>query len=691
MMRMNRMKRVTHTARSYRLSTVAAWVLLVLIGVTESFAQLENASSFILNRGKLWQTFGYGKSGPSFSNWTKRGIGLDWPGFDATLINENIGGSPSYLASGGLYVGAKWHRDSVLSVEEWSMYASSISEGGAAKYTVTTNREVYPNGTNYWLQSNGNAGEHMLQTVWEYNRNYSDSFQIKRMLPVRVTRTVHQWSGSKTDENYIIIDYVIKNISAEIKANVAPQRFVADTLHDFIAMLNYGMHANSRSWSVLFPSLSAGARNTWFNYSSSRRLIYGRASDYAETLIPKEDMGFAPSMGPIVNGVPSGEYLAPGFVGVQLLYASKDNTGQTSRVAQYGWAAGSNSIDLSGPFANIGSLEAQYAALKDIRLTANFVASTFDTLSMKKSRMWSLMSVGPYTIAPGDSVRIVIAEIVDGVDYDKAIQPKAFSASVINSQSNTIFLNTANRAQFTFNNNFSHPNPPAAPKFTVDYNRTSSSVANVLTWNRNAELIPDPYNGTNSLTHYIVYRSGYLPIGPWIPLDTIAKGDPSLLSGNLYTFKDSTVDIGKGYYYAITAINSPKAAWTGVQTVTNVPSMETSIFANRTVTPFVATIPPSGSVENVLVVPNPFVIGAGLSQPGVGDKIQFVNIPNPCTIRIYTVRGDLVKTLNVGTGAGAIVAWDQVTNYGQYVESGIYIYHLESPAGNKIGKFAIVR
>ncbi len=669
---------------------IILFFLIICAGFGEAMAQVE-ASSFILNRGKLWETFSLGKSGPSFSNWTPRGIGLVWPGFDASQISENIGGAPSYLVSGGLFVGAKWRPDSILSVEDWSMYAGSIAEGAAAKYIVTTNKKVYPNGSNYWLQTNPDAGEQVLKTVWEYNVNYDDEYQIKRMLPVRVTRTVHQWSGSKEDENYIIIDYVIKNISSEIRAKVPSGRFVADTLYDFYALINYGLECNSRSWQVLFPSLTPGARNTWFNYSSLRRLVYGRAADYPATPGINEDMGYAASMGPFVNGQPTGEYLAPGYAGFELLYSSPDSTGFADRVNQQGWSAASNSIDLSGPFTNLGSLEAQYAALKDIRLTANYVSSYSDTAYMKKSRMWSLMSVGPYNILPGDSIRIVIAEIVDGVNYAKAIDPQDYKSNQIISESGSIFLNTAKRAQFTFDNNFTHPNPPAAPKFKVDYNRASRAVANIISWGTEAENIPDPYDGSKDLAGYIIYRSGYLPIGPWIPLDTVMKGDLRYLKGDIYTYMDSSVDIGKGYYYALTAFNKGRAIWKGVQTLTNVPPMETSIFANRTTTPFVATLPPTQSLDQVLVVPNPFVIGAGFSQPGVEDKIQFVNIPNPCTIRIYTVRGDLVKTINAPVGTGAIVSWDQVTDYGQFVESGIYIYHIESPYGTKIGKLAIVR
>lgn len=666
------------------------WVLFLALAQL-SFAQVESSSSIILNRGKLWQTFNYGKSGPSFSNWSQRGIGLDWPGFDPSVISENIGGSASHLVSGGLHVGAKWHPDSVLSVEDWSMYASSISEGAASKYIVTTNKDVYPNGGNYWLKSNGNVGEHYIKTVWEYNKNYTDEFQIKRMLPVRVTRTVQQWSGSKEDENYIIVEYVIKNISNEIKAAVAPTRFVAGTLYDFYALINYGLHTNSRSWNVLFPSLTPGARNTWFNYNTSRKLIFGRAVDFAGTQGVNEDMGFAASMGPVVNGQPTGEYLAPGYAGVQLLYSSKDNKGNTSTVSQFGWSAASNSIDLSGPFTNLGSLEAQYNALKDIKLTTNFVSSLADTLFMKKSRMWSLMSVGPYTIQPGDSIRIVIAEMVDGVDYSRAIDPKNNTSSQVISDGSRIFLKTADRARLTFENQYKHPNPPAAPSFQVDFNRGTNIVANIIRWGFEAEAIPDPYDGNNNLAGYILYRSGYLPIGPWVAIDTIQKGDLNFIKNNKYEFMDSSVDIGKGYFYALTAYGKPRAKWTAIQTINNIPSLETSIFANRTQTPFVATIPPATTLNDVLVVPNPFVIGKGFSQPGSGDKLQFVNIPNPCTIRIYTIRGDLVKTIDVTTGMGAIASWDQVTDFGQFIESGMYIYHLDSPLGKKIGKFAVVR
>lgn len=95
------------------------FVIIIIFGFLNKdiIAQVES-SSLILNRGKLWQTVAFGKTGPSFSNWTQRGIGLDWPGYDPSLIAENIGGSASHLVTGGMYVGAKFAQDSILSVED---------------------------------------------------------------------------------------------------------------------------------------------------------------------------------------------------------------------------------------------------------------------------------------------------------------------------------------------------------------------------------------------------------------------------------------------------------------------------------------------------------------------------------------------------------------------------------------------
>ena len=99
------------------------------------------------------------------------------------------------------------------------------------------------------------------------------------------------------------------------------------------------------------------------------------------------------------------------------------------------------------------------------------------------------------------------------------------------------------------------------------------------------------------------------------------------------------------------------------------------------------------------VVPNPYV-GAASFEPqrfavsGRGErKIEFRNLPANCTIRIYTLTGELVQTLkhdgNINEG---IVAWDLRNSSNLEIAPGLYIYHVDgAEVGTFIGKFAIIK
>ncbi len=667
--------------------------VLLILSICQLKAQDIDSPLLVFNRGQLWQSIYMGKVGPStYNNWRRLGIGLDWPGFDISWIREDIGGAPSYLTAGGFWIGCKKTRDSVLAVEDWSIYASTVGVEVSSKFIVKKHKKII----NHGMVNRKDAGDEIIVTSWEYNPQYQNQYDIESQLPIRVTRESHQWNGSKREENYIIHKYTIKNISDEIRANY-PTREVVDTLFDFYAMLNYGMQCNSRSWTVLYPTYSAGARNSWFFYDQSKKMIWGRAGDFLDTPENDGEYGWSATQGPIVNGSPTGEWLSPGFVGFRLLYASPNNNGTSTFVNGYGWSAGDNLQDLIGPMTGRGTAETRYAVLKDVSQANNYINNPGDQTFMRRSRMWSLMSVGPWDIAPGDSIVIVYSEMVDGADYKYALENKISSIS----SGYSIFDATAVKSKVTFDNNFNHPDPPLAPEFTVDYNRSDDQfVANIIKWGNETENIPDPDDGLLDLSSYKIYRSAYLPIGPWEQIAEIKKGDLNYYSvaDGIYKFVDSTVTVGASYYYSLTALDTGRANWNinpaqifPETRTTKVPPLESSIFANRMSIPFTATLAPVNNVNEVLVVPNPFVIGEGYALPGESDKIQFVNIPNPCTIRIYTVRGDLVKTITVENGEGAIADWDQVTDFGQFVESGVYLFHVDSPYGTKIGKFAIVR
>ncbi|MBE0538589.1 MAG: hypothetical protein IH620_02655 [Ignavibacterium sp.] len=99
------------------------------------------------------------------------------------------------------------------------------------------------------------------------------------------------------------------------------------------------------------------------------------------------------------------------------------------------------------------------------------------------------------------------------------------------------------------------------------------------------------------------------------------------------------------------------------------------------------------------VVPNPYV-GAASFEPqrfavsGRGErKIEFRNLPANCTIRIFTLTGELVQTLkHDGNITEGIVAWDLRNSSNLEIAPGLYIYHVDGEnVGTFIGKFAIIK
>ncbi|MGE5437936.1 MAG: hypothetical protein ACM3O3_11955 [Syntrophothermus sp.] len=104
-------------------------------------------------------------------------------------------------------------------------------------------------------------------------------------------------------------------------------------------------------------------------------------------------------------------------------------------------------------------------------------------------------------------------------------------------------------------------------------------------------------------------------------------------------------------------------------------------------------------LNKINVVPNPYLGAAtwerkNLNSTGRGDrKIDFINLPPQCTVRIYTMAGSLVKTLykedNLSDGT---LSWDLITEDGMDIAYGIYIYHIDAPGiGEHIGKFAVIK
>ena len=99
---------------------------------------------------------------------------------------------------------------------------------------------------------------------------------------------------------------------------------------------------------------------------------------------------------------------------------------------------------------------------------------------------------------------------------------------------------------------------------------------------------------------------------------------------------------------------------------------------------------------NIKVVPNPYIVSS-LYEPEFGElrreplrQIQFINLPNECTIYIFTIDADLVKTIYHNAVSGT-EAWDLRSEGGREISPGIYMYVVKADGVEFKSRFAIIK
>lgn len=95
-------------------------------------------------------------------------------------------------------------------------------------------------------------------------------------------------------------------------------------------------------------------------------------------------------------------------------------------------------------------------------------------------------------------------------------------------------------------------------------------------------------------------------------------------------------------------------------------------------------------LSKIKVVPNPYIAHAVWETREGIRKIQFTHLPDVCTVRIYTLAGDLVNTIEHNNDTGT-EDWDMLTVNQQGIVTGVYFYHVQSQYGEKVGKFAVIK
>ena len=107
-----------------------------------------------------------------------------------------------------------------------------------------------------------------------------------------------------------------------------------------------------------------------------------------------------------------------------------------------------------------------------------------------------------------------------------------------------------------------------------------------------------------------------------------------------------------------------------------------------------ATYPGDANVDlsRVHTVPDPYYVANSFEVSANNKVLRFVNLPSRAVIRIYSVSGVLVAVIpHDDPSGGAEVTWNLRNRNNQFVASGVYFYHVETPAGqSRVGRFTVV-
>jgi len=343
----------------------------------------------------------------------------------------------------------------------------------------------------------------------------------------------------------------------------------------------------------------------------------------------------------------------------------------------------------------------------------------------------SWYSCGPYTLKPGESFRVVWADVTGGLSPQKAWEvgtawkdgtctwdgpdntpphfelfPDLYAADEKSTAENNLakdswvftgkdtLFRDAWAAQWNANHDYNIPIAPPPPSIEV----TSLPDRINISWGNESESASDfagyrVYRAIGN-ANPILYENDLL--GSWEPVFECGQGTAH--SEVVNSYDDIHAVRGQAYYYYVAAFDDGTENGPDVYNPQGGESLESGKYLNRTVYAAHLTRQPGTNLSDIRVVPNPFNVAAReLQYTGEKDKIMFMDLPPECTIKIYSESGDLVKTLNHMDGSGdeawgVLVDEQSTTETGQMIVSGIYIAFIQTPEGeHTFVKFAVVR
>ena len=310
--------------------------------------------------------------------------------------------------------------------------------------------------------------------------------------------------------------------------------------------------------------------------------------------------------------------------------------------------------------------------------------------------------VGPFDMQPGDEIEFIAIYCFGEMDRNISQLGGLAATQVFQEQGIAAFKANYDAAMELIANDFKLPEdaypPPTVgtqpfindgePKLEVVAfaDAEAGTQGFDLTWRAVPDSYRDQGTGADDFAGYRVYRSEIHITGPWVRVDDISRSEAEAFrSGDNIVYR-SEADPGIPYRYGVSSYDT-QGLESGMTAY--------SFFAQE------APRAPSNDMAKIRVVPNPFRQRSGFLDVSQNNRLAFVNIPAKCTIRIYTLAGDLIKIIE--HDAFGETAWGSQsdgnylqTDFSESPAAGLYIYHVTSHVAGQegqshVGKFMIIR
>jgi hypothetical protein len=535
---------------------------------------------------------------------------------------------------------------------------------------------------------------------------------------ITMTRKIFQFSQQYHD-NYIVYDYVFTNTgNVDGDAEIELPNTTLDGVY-FYFQYRYSVCANTRyvigngtGWGMnaMLDTRGDGVKPDPPGENLRAQFVWhGKFPPFTAY----DNIGgpiWAPEPPPRVyttTADTTGRLGASQFVGIVTLHADKsatdksDDFGQPSTTSYRG---SDETLTSDNDAYNIPKMALEYEWMSSghmsprhadkVEPAGKFDEPTGDPALGTPGGFSNCNGYGPYTLKPGESIHIVMAEGAAGISrelqesvgaqYKKGLITAKAKNQIVLSGKDSLFQ-TFRRAQANFQSGYNIPQPPLPPKtFTV----TGGGDRISLAWT----LYDD---GDKNLTGFEIYRATGQYDSTYHLVAKVGPGERS--------YNDKGLIRAVSYYYYIVAVGDP--ANNDGAGLTPRGALKSSRYYTQAYDPAFlkrqeGVVTNTASMDSIRVVPNPFSLGADpnrLRFPGEPDKIAFLNIPGQCTILIFTESGELIKTIEHTDGSGDAY-WNCTTSSNQVIVSGIYIAvvtDMTDEPGRKgrrrIVKFVVVR